>query len=994
MRFREARITEGRICFLATLAFVVLIGGCSKPIPPNELFENARQSLEDDDFANVINLVDQLPDDFDQWQAAMLLAGEAAFGNGQPEKALEYYYAAADRDLSATDGQLALFSAGEIHFYFGRLSMAERDFLRLLEQQPGNLITNERMAFIMSFTGRRWRALDHYFKLIRSGDASYRELALAADVGRPIEEFDYLEKCRETSPDDVLVQMAEVTLAYQEGEPNAIKRLTRFTNAHPEYLSTQAMLGELLVDQDDEQFIKWHRGLPQNRAQSADLWFVRGLWARKQSDLELSAACLQYCLSQIPFHRRAYYLYGQVLTALEDERAGPVIAYSQKLIELSQTIDKVLLSEGNSPKHAEQAANLLVELGRIWEACAWGVYGRNRFPGATWPQAIFDQHAHKLTPELPRIETERDPLAGIEPAGAPDFETLVARVSQGIDNKVVSSGPDRFRTRGIRFIEYPVIDFTYYNADDPQTKGRRTFEQTGGGVGIVDYDVDGYPDVLLPQGTTWRTGDDRPIPNPQLRDGLFRNLDGLGFVEASTMLTGPDSGYGQGCGVGDFNNDGLPDLYVANVGRNCLYENMGDGTFLNVTDRAGLNDDSWTTSVMVCDLNADGRPDLYDVNYLSGEDLYQRICQGLACSPGVFPAARDRVWINRGDGRFVLFEDATPIKNSKSLGIVAFELETKRRPCLFIANDQVANHFLMNRSAGNQFDLELRNEALVSGLAFNDDGLPMACMGVTAADFDSNGALDLFVTNFLNEPNTLYQQDTRGLFLDATRASGLYAVSMDMTGWGTQALDAQLDGLMDLVITNGHVDDYREQGGPFGMRPQFLENRGSRFVERRSETLGPWFAQEIQGRGLARVDWNADGLPEFIVSNINTPVSLLANQTAETGNFIRIDLRATRTARDAIGTRVIVETEHAAREQQLLAGDGYMASNERSLQFGLAETTDVRKLTVNWPSGARSVIENPPLNRRLIIVEELPLATSISENEHASIAVILEDGES
>ncbi len=204
----------------------------------------------------------------------------------------------------------------------------------------------------------------------------------------------------------------------------------------------------------------------------------------------------------------------------------------------------------------------------------------------------------------------------------------------------------------------------------------------------------------------------------------------------------------------------------------------------------------------------------------------------------------------------------------------------------------------------------------------------MACMGIAVDDWDHNGLTDLFVTNFHNEPNTYYLQDAPGLFVDATKPSGLYAASIPFTGWGTQSLDADLDGWPDLVLVNGHVDDYRDVGGEYHMRPQFFRNLGGRFQEMTAQELGPWFGEKYLGRGLARVDWNLDGLPDFIVSNMNAPVSVMKNTTKAPGRFLKFRLHATLTARDSIGARVSVRTKDGDFTRQLMAGDGYMASNE------------------------------------------------------------------
>jgi hypothetical protein len=409
---------------------------------------------------------------------------------------------------------------------------------------------------------------------------------------------------------------------------------------------------------------------------------------------------------------------------------------------------------------------------------------------------------------------------------------------------------------------------------------------------------------------------------------------------------------------------------VANIGRNRLYLNNGDGTFSDVTEGSGITGDDWTASCLVVDLNADGLPDLFDVNYLAGKNVYTAICSGRACSPAAFDGAPDRLHLNRGDGTFEFVANATPESDAKGLGVVAAHLHDRGRPSLFIANDQVPNFLLRNSASNDAFNLRLQNDGFPSGLAYNEDGLPMACMGIAADDVDGDGRIDFFVTNFKDESNTLYLQDANGLFIDATNAAGLRASSWPFVGWGTQFLDADRDGEVDLVVANGHVDDYRDEGGQYHMRPQFFRNTGdTRFVELSGPEIGSYFQRKYLGRGLARLDWNRDGRMDFVVSNIGAQASLVTNQSMGVGHFLNVRLHATATARDAIGSVVEVVTDKRRWSKQLVAGDGYMASNERVLQFGLGAADSLSELRVSWPSGQTTTIRNIPVDVTIELVE-------------------------
>lgn len=978
------------ICRLAIAGLMISVVGCSSSKSPTEQLTAARVALETGDFGRVTELVEDIPQDAAEWQSGQLLAGEAASKEGLYEIALAYYRAGAEHDESTPDGQLALFSAAEINLQLGRLSEAETQYRGVLKQQPGNGLTNERMAFLLSLTGRRWESLNHYFVLIRGGDATLKELGLAADVGRPIEQQEFLAKSRRLSPNNVTLRLALAVAAYNDGHADAATQLQALVSDSPRLTAAHAMLGELIVDKATVgEFVRWHQALPDDADDNPDIWFVRGMWARSQADLETAAECFWQTVARTPFHRRAFYMLGQLLIAIDASQAKEVVEYAELLIALSQSIDQALISEGANENALRRTVTLLEQLGRLWEACAWAVVARERFPESNWPAQFLETQGGKLTTELPLVVADRNPAAGHPLESSHRFQTLLASVSARQFSSSADATVSESVQAAIRFDEAAFPGFRYFNGEDPQTKGARAFEQTGGGVAILDFDLDLAPDVFLSQGAEWKTGELRPSMSGSYVDGLFRNVSGEVFEDVSHALYGPDTGFGQGCSAGDFDNDGFPDLYVANTHRNGLYRNMGDGTFSDSTAEAGIVDESWTVSVMVADLNADGLPDLYDVNYLAGEDVFVRICQGRACSPSVFSGAQDRVLINQGDGQFLEAVDATPSNESKGLGIVAFELDVPRRPQLFIANDQVANHFLENAAADNPHSLKLTNHAVTTGLAFNDNGLPMACMGIAVADWDRNNLTDLFVTNFHNESNTLYLQDASGLFTDATRTSGLLAPSVPFTGWGTQALDADLDGWPDLVVVNGHVDDHRDQGTEYHMRPQFFWNRAGRFQELSADALGPWFGGKYLGRGVARVDWNRDGLPDFVVSNMNATVSVMRNSTESPGHFLKVRVTATQSARDAVGCRISASFDEQQVTHQLFAGDGYMACNERVVTFATGSCDSIAEVVIRWPSGNRSVIRHPPIDSQLIVVESSEAATWERDSRISQLPVVL-----
>lgn len=556
-------------------------------------------------------------------------------------------------------------------------------------------------------------------------------------------------------------------------------------------------------------------------------------------------------------------------------------------------------------------------------------------------------------------------IAEAEPAGRRRTE-VAPTLGQEPSSSPVS--PVRFEVADVG------IDFRYFNSPDPATPGMRMFEFTGGGVGVLDYDADGRPDLYFPQGCRWP-------PDPGQReflDRLYRNR-GDRFVDCTAEAVLVEPGFGQGLACGDFDGDGFGDVYVANVGANRLFRNNGDGTIADVTGSSGALEgalaEAWTVSAVLADVNGDSLPDLFDVNYVEGEGVYDRICDhdGVrrVCSPTAFEGQRDRLLLNRGDGTFADVSRIAGIDapDGTGLGVVAADFDRDGRLSLFVANDEQANHFYSNETRSPGHPPRFRERAVELGLAFDASGRRQACMGVAAGDADGDGRLDLFVTNYVDESNTLYRQVMGGLFADDSRPAGLTEPSLAMLGFGTQFLDADLDGREDLVVANGHVDDFTHKGYAYRMRPQFFRNVGGRFVEQPAEALGPFFAGEWLGRGLARLDWNGDGKDEFAVSHLDDPSVLLTNVTAPTGASLSVRLVATRSARDGIGGTVEISVTGGRLVRQLTAGDGYAASNERKLVFGLGAADRAESVSVRWPSGKVETFADLAAGAEWLIVE-------------------------
>ena len=638
---------------------------------------------------------------------------------------------------------------------------------------------------------------------------------------------------------------------------------------------------------------------------------------------------------------------------------------AQWISELQATVNDVDPARPDV-ETARRCAQLLEMLGRPREAAAWIDL---QIMGTSDPQ---------LTSEL----VSRQRALRTQVVSVPAWiESDLARFPQPEISKwtVPASSPPTSATleaAATFFLAEPAssgIDFRYFESPDEMTKGRRMFEFTGGGVAAFDFDRDGSPDLYFTQGAPW------PVDREQRThlDALYRNIDGGRFTQVTGSARIIEPGFSQGVAAGDFNNDGFPDLYVANFGQNRLFENNGDGTFTDVSYQLP-KDTAWTTSCLVADLNSDGHPDLYDANYVEGEDVADRICSTSAgprvCKPDGFTPSVDRLLNNTGDG---LFDDLSAASGLASfagtgLGIAAADWNNDGQLELFIANDEMANFYFIN-SAPAGSPPQFQEQAFVSGLAFGAEGEPQACMGIAVDVLGDDPGLDLFVTNYFNESNALYRQASADLFVDDANVAGLRGPSLPQLGFGTQTVDIDGDGDRDLFVANGDLDDFSHQGRPLRMPAQLFENVGEdRFREVSPDSAGPYFDQAgHRGRGVARLDWNGDGREDLVVSQLDEPAVLLTN-SGPAGTSITVTLAGTLAARDAIGTRLILEAGERMWNRQLTAGDGYQATNERSIVFRLpdeiADGTSLQ-LTVIWPSGRKQSFPLPVESGRYLIRE-------------------------
>lgn len=513
--------------------------------------------------------------------------------------------------------------------------------------------------------------------------------------------------------------------------------------------------------------------------------------------------------------------------------------------------------------------------------------------------------------------------------------------------------------------------------------GRKYLPETlGSGVAVFDADTDGRQDVLLLSGM----GLDRaPAPGSTLR--LFRNK-GQGTFEDVTAKSGLTVAmYAMGAAAADYDNDGHQDVVVTSVGQSRLFRNAGDGRFVDVTDRAGLGGRSaFSTSALWVDYDRDGLLDLLICNYVRWTPDTDVFCSADGktksyCTPEAYQGATSWLYRNKGNGTF---EDVTAVvglfdPTSKALGVTMLDFDVDGWPDLFVANDTQPNKLYRNQKNGT-----FQEVGVQAGLAFSEDGRARAGMGTDAADFDNSGVPSVVVTNFSGEMLGLYVPVRRGVYTDRAPASELGRASRLTLGFGCFFFDADLDGQLDLLVVNGHIDDGVARSGRvhYAESPHLFHNRGNgQFVDVAAQ-VGADFAAPKVGRGAAFGDLDLDGDLDVLITTNGGGARLYRNDLNSSNRSVRIALRGAKSNRDAVGARVRARIGSTWHSRMVRTGSSYLSQSELPLTFGLGSAAGFEEIQVEWPSGARERLGRVSAGRSLVVTEgqgmtsNLPLAPS------------------
>ena len=510
-------------------------------------------------------------------------------------------------------------------------------------------------------------------------------------------------------------------------------------------------------------------------------------------------------------------------------------------------------------------------------------------------------------------------------------------------------------------------------------------EAIGGGAGWLDYDRDNRPDLYLTQG-----GDPAGDRGSRPLDALYRGRGAAGFVPVTGPALVREQGYSQGVAVGDFDDDGFDDIYVTNVDANTLLLNRGDGTFADVTVAAGVGDERWSSSAAWADLDGDGDLDLYVCNYLRYDPRDPLDCRNAKgepriCHPRDVEHWPDECYLNQGDGTFRAAAAELGLfgPGNKALGVAVADFTNDRLPDIYVANDTTPNFLFVNQGNGR-----FAESAMVLGCAVDRNGNNQASMGLAVGDYDANGWLDIYSTHFYDESNTLYRNLGTAGFEDVTGLVGLHEPTLPRLAFGTAMADFNQDGLPELLIANGHIENY--PGNPLlRMKPQLFAFDGVRWQDC-SGSAGPFFDQKQVGRAVALADYDADGDLDAVMAHQNTAAALLENRSRR-GHWLAIEFVGQTSNRRGVGCRVVVTAGDRTLLQELVGGSSYASSHQPLLIFGLGDHADPCTVEVLWPSGRQQRLDGIVVDQKLVVREPgpptpTPAALSASSSSRSAAA--------
>ena len=766
----------------------------------------------------------------------------------------------------------------------------------------------------------------------------------------------------ERNPNDHRVKLGNAFLhLYRRQFPEAAGVLEEIVTNHPDFAPAYATYGRVLAALARwDELPTWKQNAPSGCEDYSDYWLAMADLASKNGKLDHAIRGYWEATLRNPMESLAWSRLASTLQEAKDIPLGKTLKESSTQVRLitnytsdiqafREQFNHFAAGRHTSQAEAVEISKRLFKLGRTWAAEAWWAIASTLPEEPASDLKPLQQQIIKKLQNDSSWQSKQSDVFEIDFSSLP-LPNLEKGIAQKDAPKITPKSPSTETLRLTeRSKEWGLKDYGKDNSPD-DARIAALIRSTGVGGGSIDFDLDGLPDLMI-----MNAAGSMMKLNSKPND-LMRNT-GDRFIDISEMAEVDDRGFGQGVAVGDFNEDGYPDLFFANLGANKLLRNNGDGTFTDCShELAGDIQEAWSSSASFVDINNDSITDLFVVNYCKPVSHIVEPCPNDEGKPGPchplrFPADTDMVFQGNGDGTFTNVTQEwidTPLPG-RGLGIVSGQL-VNQKAGIFVANDMSRNAFYKQK-IGSSFGLT--ESAGVSGVALDGMSLSQASMGIASCDFDHDGDLDFYVTGFGREYNVYYEQVSPGLWKDKTSGLGLVEPTVPLIGFGTQAIDIESDGIAEIIVTNGHIGDFDSPDVPDYDLPLqiFRRNGDGKFDLLEDDHWGEYFRIPHVGRTLWTTDVNCDGRNDIFITHMNEQIRLLLNESTDDHHRIGFRLIASRSSRDAVGAVMRFNVGSEERTLWVLSGDGYFCSNEKTLIAGLGDYQSITNVSVTWADG-------------------------------------------